>query len=368
MLRTTPLYGSHTALGARMGEFAGYDMPLFYKDGVIKEHEWVRRHCGIFDVSHMGQVLIEGAGAAEFLESITPSSFKSKKPGRAQYTVMTNAEGGIVDDLIVTRLSDKEFFVVINAGCKDKDLAWIKKHLPLNLNMYEMKDHALIAVQGPWSERVLHEVLEFESGELPYMHLARAQTRYGTPIFISRLGYTGEDGFEISVPNTEAAEVWDSLLQHSEVRPIGLAARDSLRLEMGYPLYGHDIDDTTSPVEADIAWIIGKDNAQFTGHHRVLKEMKSGPTRKRVGVRLLDQGVAREGAEIRNAADQKIGVLTSGGFSPSLKQSIGMGYVETAQAITGAKIFVNVRGRNIAAEIAALPFMAAKTKSIKKSA
>ena len=368
MLRTTPLHAAHGMLGARMGEFAGYDMPLFYKDGVIKEHEWVRRHCGIFDVSHMGQLVIEGPGAAEFLESITPSSFRNKKPGRAQYTVLTNAEGGIVDDLIVTRLSDKEFFVVINAGCKDKDIAWIKKHLPLNLSMHVMKDHALIAVQGPWSERVLHEVLEFESGDLPYMHLVRGQTRYGTPIFISRLGYTGEDGFEISVPNTEAAELWDSLLQHSEVRPIGLAARDSLRLEMGYPLYGHDIDDTTSPVEADIAWIIGKDNTQFTGHHRVLKEMKDGPARKRVGIRLLDQGVAREGAEIRDQADKKIGVLTSGGFSPSLKQSIGMGYVETTQATPGTKIFVNVRGRNIAAEITALPFMAAKTKSMKKAA
>lgn len=368
MLRKTPLHASHIALGARMGAFAGYDMPLFYNEGVIREHEWVRSHCGIFDVSHMGQVTIEGKAVAEFLEGITPSSFLTKKPGRAQYTVLTNAEGGIIDDLIVTCLSDKEFFAVINAGCKEKDVAWIKKHLPLNLHLYEMKDHALIAVQGPWAERVVHEIFDFESTDLPYMHMAKAQTRYGTPVFISRLGYTGEDGFEISLPGTEAAEIWDAMLQHSEVKPIGLAARDSLRLEMGYALYGHDIDEGTSPVEADLAWVIGRDNTKFTGHTRILREMKEGSARKRVGVKLLDKGVARESAEIRNAQDKKIGILTSGGFSPTLKESIGQGYIASEHANPGTKIFVNVRGRNIPAEVAAMPFVKAKTKSMKKAA
>jgi len=368
MLLTTPLHANHIALGAKMGEFAGYDMPLFYKDGVMKEHEWTRSHCGVFDVSHMGQATLSGPDIAGFLERLTPSSFRDKKINRAQYTVLTNEQGGIVDDLIVTRLSDKEFFVVFNAGCKAKDIVWIKKHLPLDSTFYHMKDHALIAVQGRWAERVIHEIFDFDPRDMSYMTLARAQTRYGSPAMISRLGYTGEDGFEVSVPNVEAADVWQAMLAHSEVKPIGLAARDSLRLEMGYPLYGHDINDETSPVEADIGWIIGKDNKNFIGADRVLKERAEGPKRKRVGIALLGEGVAREGAEIRNIHDQKIGAFTSGGFSPTLKKSIGMGYVPAENAKIGEMLFINVRGRNIAAEVTALPFVPAKTKTIKKKA
>ena len=368
MLRTTPLHANHIALGAKMGEFAGYGMPLFYKEGVMKEHEWTRSHCGVFDVSHMGQAMLSGPHIAEFLERLTPSSFQQKKINRAQYTVLMNEQGGIIDDLIVTRLSDKEFFAVLNAGCKDKDIAWIKKHLPLDSNLYHMKDHALIAVQGRWAERVIHEIFDFDPADMPYMTLTKAQTRYGVPVMISRLGYTGEDGFEVSIPNEDAAETWQAMLEHSEVKPIGLAARDSLRLEMGYPLYGHDINDDTSPIEADLSWIIGKDNKNFIGADRVLKEMAQGPQRKRVGITLLGEGVAREGAEIRNVHDQKIGVLTSGGFSPTLKKSIGMGYVPTESAKLGETFFINVRGRNIAAEVTALPFVPAKTKAIKKKA
>jgi aminomethyltransferase len=366
MLHRTALHPAHIALGARMGEFAGYDMPLFYKNGVIKEHEWVRSHCGIFDVSHMGQARLEGAGAAELLEYLTPSSFKNKTIGRAQYTVLTNDTGGIIDDLIITRIAENEFFIVFNAGRKDIDTAWVKKHLPLNCYLYPMKDHALIAVQGRWAERVVHEIFDFNPADMNYMTLVKAQTRYGVPIYISRLGYTGEDGFEISIPNEDAGEVWQAMLEHSEVRPIGLAARDSLRLEMGYPLYGHDIDETTSPVEADLGWVIGKDNVGFIGSHRILKERADGAARKRVGIRLTDKGVAREGAEIKNNNGERIGVLTSGGHSPVLKESIGMGYVDAAFAASGAKIFVTVRDRDIAAEICSMPFIAAKTKSIKR--
>ncbi len=367
-MKQTALHQNHIDLGAKMGEFAGYDMPLFYEAGVMKEHEWTRSHAGVFDVSHMGQVTIEGPNAAAFLERITPSSFQNKSIGRAQYTVLTNEQGGIVDDLIITRVAEDRFFIVINAGCKDKDIAWIKKHLPDDLKFYHMQDRALIAIQGPWAERIVHEIFEVDVTGLPYMHLLETQTRYGIPIYISRLGYTGEDGFEISLPNDEAPEIWQQLTGHAEVKPVGLAARDSLRLEMGYALYGHDIDDTTTPIEADLGWVMGKDNTGFIGAERVLKDKESGPARKRVGIRLTDKGVAREGAEIRDAQDRKIGVLTSGGFSPSLQQSIGQGYVETAHAAPGEKVFVNVRGRNIAAEVAAMPFMKAKTKSMKKKA
>lgn len=367
-MKQTALHKAHIDMGAKMGEFAGYDMPLFYEDGVMKEHEWVRSHCGIFDVSHMGQVTIEGPNVADYLEKITPSAFQKKGMGRAQYTVLTNEQGGIIDDLIITRMEENKFFAVINAGCKDKDIAWMKEHLPLDLTFFYMENRALIAVQGPWAERVVHEVLEVETGDLPYMHMMETQMRDGTPIFLSRLGYTGEDGFEISVPNEEAPALWEALASHPEVKPIGLAARDSLRLEMGYALYGHDIDEETSPVEADLGWVMSKNNTGFIGAERVMKDKEQGPARKRVGIKLTDKGVAREGAEIRNQDDQKIGVLTSGGFSPSLKESVGQGYVESAYLDSGTPLFVNVRGRNIAAVVADLPFMPAKTKSMKKKA
>jgi aminomethyltransferase len=362
-LRKTALHAKHLEHGAKMGGFAGYDMPLFYGEGVLKEHLWTRAHAGLFDVSHMGQVIVEGPGAAEFFERLTPSDFKNKKHGRAQYTVLTNEEGGIIDDLIVTRLSDNKFFAVINAGCKDKDVAWMRKHLPAGLNFDFQDDRGLIAIQGPSAEKVLREVLQVDLSGLPYMHL-----REQDDMFISRLGYTGEDGFEISVAANKAPVLWSKLAAHAEVKPIGLAARDSLRLEMGYALYGHDIDDTTSPLEAGLPWIMGKANNGFTGVARVLKEKEQGPKRKRVGLKLLDKGVAREGAEIHDSHGKKIGTLTSGGFSPSLQQSIGQGYVESAHAAIGEKLFVHVRGRNIAAEVVALPFIPAKTKSMKKEA
>ncbi len=366
MSKTTALHEAHQALGAKMGAFEGYDMPFFYGEGVIREHEWVRNHAGLFDVSHMGQIVIEGPGAAAFLERITPSAFQSKKPGRAQYTVLTNEEGGIIDDLIVTRLSEDQFYAVINAGCKDKDIAWIRQSLPDNLTFTDLEDRAMIALQGPQAEDVLRDTLNIDTSTLPYMWIMENQTAGEADLFVSRLGYTGEDGFELSVPADKAQEIWGKLMSHDEVKPIGLAARDSLRLEMGYSLYGHDIDESTSPVEANLAWIIGKNNTGFIGAERILRERKEGPVRRRVGVKLLGKGVARGGAEIRNVDDQKVGELTSGGFSPTLKESIGQGYVESSLANIGEKVFVTVRGRNIEAEISAMPFILPKTKSIKK--
>ncbi len=367
-MKKTPLHEAHQSLNAKMGVFAGYDMPLYYEEGVIKEHEWVRSHTGLFDVSHMGQVIIEGPGAAEFFERLTPSSFQAKKPGRAQYTVLTNEQGGIIDDLIITRLSEDKFFAVINAGCKEKDIEWIQKNLSDNLKFTHMEDYALLALQGAWAERILHETFEINAHDLPYMHMMEAEALYGSKIFVSRLGYTGEDGFELSIPARKAADAWEALIDHPEVKPIGLVARDSLRLEMGYPLYGHDINEDTSPVEAGLAWVIGKSNTGFIGAERVLKDKEQGTALRRVGIRLLDKGIAREGAEIRDEKDQKVGELTSGGFSPVLQGAIGQGYIESSLANIGQKVFVNVRGRNIPAEVAAMPFVPAKTKSMKKQA
>ena len=362
-MKTTALHAAHLTLGAKMGEFAGYDMPLYYKDGVLKEHEWTRSHAGLFDVSHMGQVMVTGAGASGFWEKVTPGTYASIPEGRAKYSVLPNPEGGIIDDLIITRLGAERFFSVVNAGCKDKDIPWLKKHLPADAKMEVWTDRALIALQGPDSENVLRDVLNIDTADMPYMWAIEVDG-----LLVSRLGYTGEDGFEISIPQDHAETIWTNLLQHPSVKPVGLAARDSLRLEMGYPLYGHDIDDGTSPVEAGLRWIIAKGHTGFVGDERILGDLKNGVARQRVGIRLTDKGIAREGSEIRDEQDRMIGMLTSGGFSPTLKASVGQGYVESAYAVPGRKIFVNVRGNNIAAEIAPLSFVPAKTKSMKKKA
>lgn len=364
--RKTALHAAHVAMGAKTGPFAGYDMPLYYAPGVLKEHEWVRESAGIFDVSHMGQVMMEGPGVAEFLEKITPSGFRNKPMGRAQYTVLTNEEGGIVDDLIITRLEEERFFIVINAGCKEKDIAWIKAHMPAGIKLNYLEDRSLIAVQGPKAESVMTKLFGVGLSDLPYMSIMTEVKILGETVHTSRLGYTGEDGFEISVQETAARKIWDALAAHPDVKPIGLAARDSLRLEMGYCLYGHDIDGDTSPLEADLGWVMDKNNTDFIGAARTLKEREKGLARKRVGIKLIDPGVAREGTDIFSADGKKIGTLTSGGPSPTLKASIGQGYIDPGYTKPGEKIFLDVRGRRLAAEVATMPFVKPRTKSMKK--
>ena len=369
-LKKTALHDLHVKLGAKMGAFAGYDMPLYYDEGVMKEHLWTRESCGLFDVSHMGQAKLAegpegGREALDFVQYITPSSFEKLGIDKTKYTVLTNPEGGIIDDLMITRTGENAFHCVLNAGCKDKDMAWIKQHLPESCKFEYYEDWALLALQGPKSETALREVMGIDLSDLPYMGLW-AKEDYS--MFISRLGYTGEDGFEISLPNADAPALAEKLLEHPAVKPIGLAARDSLRLEMGYALYGHDIDDTTSPIEADLGWVVGKKREGYIGHERIRKELAEGVSRTLVGLTLLDKGVAREGANILNEAGTKIGVLTSGGHSPTLERSIGQGYIEPDYAGIGTKVFVEVRGRKLAAEIAARPFVEASTKSAKKAA
>ncbi len=376
----TPLHAEHVALGAKMCPFAGYDMPIHYALGVIKEHEWTREHAGAFDVSHMGQAWVRGAGAAEFFGRITPSSFLKTPYSRAKYTVLTNDKGGIIDDLIITRESDETFFVVFNAGRKEVDIAWFKQQLPAGVSFEFLGEQALIALQGPKAEEVLvREMADIGLRAMPYMTMKQSSwppaLHYGepgenkaapkqsgggknTPVIISRLGYTGEDGFEISVPAPQAVALWRALLSHSEVKPIGLAARDSLRMEMGYPLYGHDLDESTTPVEASLSWVMSKGHGGFIGQANIASE----PARKRVGIKLTEPGIAREGSGIF-VGDDKIGTLTSGGFSPTLKMAIGQGYVARDYAKEGQPISVEVRGKKIAGEITPLAFLTPKTKS-----
>ncbi len=368
MPRKTVLHGAHKALGAKMGAFAGYDMPLYYELGVKKEHEWVREHAGLFDVSHMGQIMVrgedkDGSSAVEFFERITPSSFDNLDIDHTKYTVLTNENGGIIDDLMVTRTGMNAFHCVINAGCKEKDTEWIKSQIPEDgdLEFTHFEDWALIALQGASAEQVMLDALDMDLADLPYMGL---WAREDYQMFVSRLGYTGEDGFEIAVPNEAAPELWSKLVDHEEVEPIGLAARDSLRLEMGYCLYGHDIDSATSPVEAGLSWVIGKENTGFIGADTVLDHMHNGVARKRVGIQLLGKGIAREGAPILDGQGLEIGTLTSGGYGPSIEAAVGQGYVPRECSKAGTDIFVDVRGRKIAAKVAKMPFMVARTKAL----
>ena len=385
-MKITALNETHRAQGAKMVEFAGYDMPVQYPDGMLKEHEWTRSgNVGIFDVSHMGQFIAEGAEVVKFLSHITPTDFSLSTPALAKYTVLTNHEGGIIDDLIITKITDTKFFIVLNAGCKEKDAAWIRKNLPAGISFTELTDRALIAVQGGKAEEVLNRFLAAENlAELPYMNVRTYElmtpirvvqlkdgekptypNAYLEEVFIGRTGYTGEDGFEVSIKNSAAPKFWLELSAQAEVKPIGLGARDSLRLEMGYPLYGHDLDDTTSPVEAAIGWVVSKTNTGFIGAERILREKVEGVKRKRIGVKLLDRGIAREGTEIRKDG-KKIGVLSSGGFSPNLKVSIGQGYFDPAVAKVGDQVSAVVRDREIPAILTSPVFVEAKTKSVKK--
>ncbi len=360
-IKKTALNKLHHEIGGKMVPFAGYDMPIQYKTGIVEEHKIVRNECGLFDVSHMGQITIEGLMAAKFLSTITPTDFTKAEIGSCKYTVLTNERGGIIDDLIITRMSETLFFSVINAGCTEKDIAWIKSKLPADITLTYMNSRALLALQGPKAETILQEVTNVELSKLGYMKVAKGKILNEFDVLISRTGYTGEDGFELSVEGHIAERVWLALTLPGKAQPAGLGCRDSLRLEMGYPLYGHDIDDKTSPVEAGLSWVITKEHAGFIGSPVITSQRAAGVPRKRVGLIIKEKIVAREGAKIYNNGDE-IGILTSGGFSPSLNQPIGMGYVSKDFAVEGQQLSVEVRGKKYAAQVKKFPLVAAKTK------
>ncbi len=363
-LLQTPLHALHVALGARMVPFAGYDMPVNYPPGILAEHLHTRAGAGLFDVSHMGQAYLDGpdhAATAHTLERLCPADILNLAPGRQRYTQFLNEEGGIVDDLMVTRPvgADGALSLVVNASRKAVDFDLLRARLPANVRLTILDTLALIALQGPQAASVLARFAPDENiGAMPFMS-ARKVRLLGVEANISRSGYTGEDGFEISLPAESAETFAKRLLAEAEVKPIGLGARDSLRLEAGLCLYGHELDETTDPIEAGLNWSIQKRRrieGGFAGAGRIQAALANGPRRKRVGIRPEGRAPARDGAEIVNEAGAVVGIVTSGGFGPSVGSPIAMGYVASDYAAPGAPIGLIVRGKTLAASIVALPF------------
>ncbi len=355
--KRTPLYDLHIELGGKMVEFAGWDMPVQYPDGIIAEHTQCREKAVLFDVSHMGQVILKGDTAARALEALVPSVIDGLKPGAARYTVFTNEAGGILDDLIVSNVGE-DLFAVVNASMRDQDITHMRANLD-GVDVIELTDRALVAVQGPSAEAVV-AALAPQAADLTFMETTEADM-LGAACRISRLGYTGEDGFEISMPDERTVEITRALLDHEDCAPAGLGARDSLRLEAGLCLYGNDIDTETSPVEAQIRWIIQKrrrEEGGFPGAERILRDLADGPARKLVGIKPDGRAPARHGVEITGPDGSKIGDVTSGGFGPTLGGPLSMGYVTSAHAEPGSAINLLVRGKAMPATVVALPFVA----------
>ena len=345
-LKTTPLNAAHRALGARMVGFGGYDMPVQY-EGVLAEHRWTREHAGLFDVSHMGQCKITGPDAIAQFERFVPGDYQILKAGKQKYSLLLNAEGGIMDDLMAGKPDHDGLYVVVNAGNKDADFAHLKANISGDAVLTLLDDRALLAIQGPEAAEVM-AAQEPVLADFGFMDCARLML-FGVDCYVSRSGYTGEDGYEISVPAADAERVWNLLLSDARVKPIGLGARDSLRLEAGLPLHGHDIDAGTDPVEAALTFA-----------DRILKALADGPARVRVGLHVKEGAPAREGAEIADADGNVVGKVTSGGPSPTLGKNIAMGYVPPALAELGTELKVIVRGKAAAAEVVALPFVASR--------
>ena len=365
-LLRTPLHAAHLAAGARMVPFAGYDMPVQYPTGVLTEHLWTREHAGLFDVSHMGQAFLFSADnrhetVARALEALVPADIVGLPLGRQRYSQLLADDGGILDDLMIARspdpANDGGLMLVVNASMKEADYAHISARLPEGVTLHRMDDRALLALQGPQAVEVLSDRVP-GAAAMAFMD-ARSSDFDGLDLHVSRSGYTGEDGYELSVPAGSAERVWTALAQDPRVKPIGLGARDSLRLEAGLCLYGHDIDPTTSPVEAGLTWSIQKrrrEEGGFPGHHRLQREWAEGPTRLRVGLKPEGRAPAREGTIVTTPDGREVGVVTSGGFGPSVNGPIAMGYVARDAAAVGTELRLVVRGKPQPATVIKLPF------------
>jgi len=375
---TLPLDGWHRARGGRMVDFAGYHMPVQY-EGILAEHLWTREHAGLFDVSHMGQVTVsvdEGdlVAAEKALEALLPADLAILKPGRIRYSLLLNEEGGILDDLMVTRWAD-HFFLVVNGATKWDDLGHLRENLPDDITLSLLDEHALLALQGPEAALALASLgLEPVDGVAAVEALSFMQAgRYlwqGRALGVSRSGYTGEDGYEISVAAEDAEGLAEALAAHPSVKPIGLGARDSLRLEAGLPLYGHDLNETTDPISAGLAFAISKrrrEEGGFPGADRILKALAEGTPTVRVGLVLAGRQAAREGAEVLDG-EARVGIVTSGGFAPSLGQPIALADVPAACGEPGTQLFIDVRGKRLAATVTPLPFVPHRYFRTKKGA
>lgn len=359
MTNTLPLDQWHRDRGARMVPFAGYEMPIQY-EGIIAEHKWVREHAGLFDVSHMGQLLLSGPDVEEIaraLETVLPGDILGLKPGRMRYSMLLDEHGGIIDDLIVMH-EGNQIGMVVNGAVKAGDIVYLRKNLPETIKLTHFQDHGLLALQGPKAADTLVRLVP-EAGNLSFMQAMPGEWR-GHSIGASRSGYTGEDGFEISLPNDALAPFCDELCAMDEVKPIGLGARDSLRLEAGLPLYGHDLDTETTPVMADLGFAIGKrrrEEGGFAGAERILGELTDGAPVKRVGFFVEGRQPVREGAPLLDDEGNVIGKITSGGFSPSLERPIAMGYLATHLSDEGTVVKAEQRGKLFDLTVTPMPFV-----------
>jgi aminomethyltransferase len=363
-LLKTPLNTLHRELGAKMVEFAGYDMPVQYPAGVMKEHLHTRDQAGLFDVSHMGQILLSGANAAKALETLVPVDIIDLPVGMQRYAMFTNETGGILDDLMVANLGNEQLMLVVNAACKDQDLAHLQKHLAGQCEITPLfEERALLALQGPQAVTALARLAP-DVAKMTFMQFAPIRID-GIDCYVSRSGYTGEDGYEISVPAEHAETLARRLLAEPEVAPIGLGARDSLRLEAGLCLYGHDMNTETTPIQASLLWAISKvrraDGARaggFPGAEQIFAQHQSGAPRKRVGLLPQERTPVREGAEIVDANDKVIGTVCSGGFGPTLGAPLAMGYVDAAFTALDTPVWAIVRGKKVAMQVSKMPFVA----------
>ena len=357
-MKKTALYEKHAALGAKLVPFAGYEMPVRY-GSEIEEHHAVRKSVGIFDVSHMGEFLVKGPNALELIQKVSSNDASKLEVGKVQYSCMPNATGGIVDDLLVYMLKPEEYMLVVNASNIQKDWDWISHNNEMNAELENISDNvSLLAVQGPKAQQLIQKLTKTDLSSLSYYTFSKGNIGAITDgAIISATGYTGSGGFEIYVYNEFAAQVWDEIMKAGEefgIKPAGLGARDTLRLEMGFALYGNDIDDNTSPIEAGLGWIT-KFTKNFVNAENLKKQKEEGPGRKLVGFLMEEKGIPRSGYEIMNEKEEIIGHVTSGSMAPSLGIGIGMGYVKSSYAAKDTEIFIAVRKRKLKAKVAKLP-------------
>lgn len=357
-MKNTALTHIHESLGAKMVPFAGYNMPVQY-EGVNIEHETVRNGVGVFDVSHMGEFFLKGENALALIQKVTSNDASKLVDGKAQYSCLPNNEGGIVDDLIVYKIADNHYMLVVNASNIEKDWNWISSHNDLGVEMIDnSNNYSLLAIQGPKAAEAMQSLTSIDLVNMPYYSFQIGEFAGVNDVIVSATGYTGSGGFEIYFKNEDAATIWARVFEAGAtfgIKPIGLAARDTLRLEMGFCLYGNDINDTTSPLEAGLGWIT-KFDKEFTNSVNLKKQKEEGVTRKLVGFELIERGIPRHDYEIVDSNGNVIGVVTSGTQSPSLNKGIGLGYVPTELSTVGSEIFIRIRNKDIAAKVVKLPF------------
>ncbi len=361
-MKKTALYDIHESLGAKMVPFAGYDMPVSYS-GIRLEHEAVRNGVGVFDVSHMGEFILKGDNALDLIQMVTSNDASKLVPGKVQYTCMPNEDGGIVDDLLVYMLDEHTYMLVVNASNIDKDWDWISKHNTMGVEMHNISDKTtLLAVQGPKALQVIESLTEMDLVNQKYYSFDKGVFCGHENVLVSSTGYTGAGGFEIYLENQHAEDIWNQIFSKGEamnIKPVGLGARDTLRLEMGFCLYGNDIDDTTSPIEAGLGWIT-KFSKEFVNCKALEHQKLNGVDKKLVGFELKEKGIPRQGYPILNEQNENIGAVTSGTMSPSLNTAIGLGYVYNDFSTPDTEIFIEIRGKAIRSKVVKLPFYKSK--------